>query len=47
MKGLIAVGAEAPDFELAGSDGQTHRLRDLLQRHLALLVFYPGDNTPG
>ena len=47
MKGLNTVGAEAPDFELAGSDGQTYRLRDVLQRHLALLVFYPGDNTPG
>ena len=41
------VGDEAPDFELAGSDGQTYRLGDVLQRHLALLIFYPGDNTPG
>ncbi len=47
MKGLIAVGMEAPDFELAASDGKTYRLSDVLQRHLALLVFYPGDNTPG
>jgi peroxiredoxin len=47
VKGLIAVGAEAPDFELAGSDGQTYRLGEVLRRHLALLVFYPGDNTPG
>jgi peroxiredoxin len=44
---LIAVGTEAPDFELPGHDGTTYRLRDVLQRHLALLVFYPGDNTPG
>ena len=47
MKDLIAVGAEAPDFDLAGSDGQAYRLSEVLQRHLALLVFYPGDNTPG
>lgn len=47
MTDLIAVGAEAPDFELAGSDGATHRLSDVRKRHLALLVFYPGDNTPG
>ena len=47
MSGLIAVGAEAPEFELVGSDGQTHRLGEVLQRHLALLIFYPGDNTPG
>lgn len=47
MKELIAVGAKAPDFELAASDGKTYRLSEVLQRHLALLVFYPGDNTPG
>lgn len=47
MKQLIAVGAEAPDFELPASDGKTYRLRDVLLRHLALLVFYPGDNTRG
>lgn len=47
MAELIAVGAEAPDFELPAHDGTTYGLRDVLQRHLALLVFYPGDNTPG
>lgn len=47
MKELIKVGAKAPDFELAASDGNTYRLSEVLQRHLALLVFYPGDNTPG
>ena len=47
MTEVIAVGAEAPDFELPAHDGKTYHLRDVLQRHLALLVFYPGDNTPG
>ena len=47
MTGLIAVGAEAPDFELPASDGNRYRLSEVLERHLALLVFYPGDNTPG
>jgi peroxiredoxin len=47
VKALIAVGAKAPDFQLAASDGKTYRLSEVLQRHLALLVFYPGDNTPG
>ena len=47
MKELIKVGDKAPDFELAASDGKTYTLSDVLQRHLALLVFYPGDNTPG
>jgi peroxiredoxin len=44
---LIAVGAAAPDFELAASDGRTYRLSDVLRGHHAALVFYPGNNTPG
>jgi peroxiredoxin len=44
---LIAVGDTAPDFELAASDGRTYRLRDELLTHQVLLVFYPGNNTPG
>jgi len=44
---LIAVGADAPDFELAASDGRTYRLKDLLKTTGVLLAFYPGNNTPG
>jgi len=44
---LIAVGATAPDFELAASDGRTYRLHDELRAHHVVLVFYPGNNTPG
>ena len=44
---LIQVGSTAPDFELAASDGKTYRLSDVLKRQLALLVFYPGNDTPG
>jgi len=44
---LIKVGVRAPDFTLAGSDGTTHRLADLLARGHVLLIFYPGNNTPG
>lgn len=44
---LIKVGATAPDFALAGSDGSTHRLTELLSRGHVLLVFYPGNDTPG
>jgi peroxiredoxin len=44
---LIAVGADAPDFELAASDGKTYRLSDLLKSTGVLLAFYPGNNTPG
>jgi peroxiredoxin len=44
---LIAVGAKAPDFELMASDGKSYRLSEVLKRSHALLVFYPGDFTPG
>lgn len=44
---LIAVGTEAPDFSLPASDGRTYRLTDALRERTVLLVFYPGDNTPG
>ena len=47
MTDLLAVGATAPDFSLAGSDGATHRLSELLRESNVLLVFYPGNNTPG
>ncbi|MBI4499626.1 MAG: redoxin domain-containing protein [Gemmatimonadetes bacterium] len=47
MNDLIPVGATAPDFELPASDGTAYRLSDLLKRQLALLVFYPGNDTPG
>ena len=47
MSDLIAVGADAPDFELAASDGRTYRLKDLLKTTGVLLAFYPGNNTPG
>lgn len=47
MSELIAVGAAAPDFDLAASDGRTYRLAELLKAGSVLLVFYPGNNTPG
>ena len=47
MKELVAAGSKAPDFELPGHDGATYRLNELLQRTNVLLVFYPGNNTPG
>jgi peroxiredoxin len=44
---LIQVGSPAPDFELPAHDGRTYRLHDVLTRDRTLLVFYPGNNTPG
>ena len=47
MSDLLAIGKQAPDFEAQASDGQLYRLADLLRRTHVVLVFYPGNNTPG
>lgn len=44
---LLQPGSLAPDFSAAASDGQTYKLRRLLDESRVLLVFYPGNNTPG
>ncbi len=44
MKNL--EGQEAPAFELDGSDGRKHALKDYAGRTV-VLYFYPRDNTPG
>jgi peroxiredoxin len=44
---LLQPGSLAPDFTASASDGQTYNLRRLLGESRVLLVFYPGNNTPG
>ena len=44
---LLPIGSKAPAFSAAASDGKTYTLGDLLKRGHVLLVFYPGNNTPG
>jgi peroxiredoxin len=44
---LIARGARAPDFTLNASDGQAYHLADVLAGRHVMLVFYPGNDTPG
>ncbi len=53
MAGIIALfskplppGTPAPDFTLADQEGRTVRLSELRGRNV-VLVFYPGDDTPG
>ena len=47
MSPLIAPGTPAPDFTAPASDGTTYHLADLLREARVLLVFYPGNDTPG
>jgi len=47
MSELLPVGSEAPAFEAKASDGATYQLATLLRRGGVVLVFYPGNNTPG
>lgn len=42
----LPVGAPAPDFSLRDQDGKTVSLA-ALRGHNVVLVFYPGDDTPG
>ena len=42
----LPVGSSAPDFTLADDVGQKVSLSSLRGKN-AVLVFYPGDDTPG
>jgi peroxiredoxin len=44
---LLQPGSIAPDFAATASDGRTYQVRRLLEESRVLLVFYPGNNTPG
>ena len=47
MTTLLAPGTRAPDFSAPASDGRVYALADVLREHRVLLVFYPGNDTPG
>ncbi len=40
---LLPEGETAPEFQLQGWDGKWHRMK----KEWSILVFYPGDDTPG
>jgi len=42
----LPVGSTAPDFTLADEAGQNVSLASLHGKNV-VLVFYPGDDTPG
>lgn len=46
-KTLLGKGTTAPEFRLRDQNGSWVTLADVLTQGPAVLVFYPGDNTPG
>lgn len=47
VPGVLSVGTQAPDFTLADQDGNLVRLADFRGKKNVVLIFYPGDETPG
>lgn len=47
MSALLPLGEAAPDFTANASDGRSYTLHDVVRDSRVLLVFYPGNNTPG
>ena len=43
----LKPGDKAPDFELVGSDGRTHRLTDYAGKQGVVLAWFPKAFTPG
>jgi|SRR5271157_4075076 len=44
---MLEPGTQAPDFTLQSDKGDTVRLSDFKGKNFVVLVFYPGDQTPG
>ena len=44
---IIEKGSQAPDFALKDQDGRTVSLDSFKGKNNVVLVFYPGDETPG
>ncbi len=44
---VLKVGDQAPDFTLKNQAGKEISLKDFLNKQNILLIFYPGDATPG
>jgi len=46
-EGLLKLGTKAPAFSLKDENGQTVKLEDFFKKKNVVLIFYPGDSTPG
>lgn len=47
MKKIPGVGDRAPEFVLTDEKGKEHRLSEERNTGSVVLIFYPGDRTPG
>ncbi len=45
--GMLSIGTPAPDFTLRTQTGDTVHLASFRGENAVVLVFYPGDETPG
>ena len=43
----LNLGEPAPEFELAGTDGRTHRLAEHRGLRAVVLAWFPKASTPG
>ena len=43
----LAIGVEAPNFSLPGSDGKTHSLADHLGKRAVVIAWFPKAFTGG
>ena len=44
---MLSIGSAAPDFSLVSEKGDTIHLADFQSKKSVVLIFYPGDQTPG
>lgn len=44
---MLAIGTQAPDFDLEDESGNRVKLADFRGRSAVVLMFYPADLTPG
>lgn len=44
---LLSINTPAPDFTLYSTDRDSVSLSDFKGKHYVVLIFYPGDQTPG
>jgi peroxiredoxin Q/BCP len=44
---ILAMGDMAPSFDVKDQEGTSRRLADLIGKSNVVLIFYPGNETPG